>query len=211
MKARPKMVFLGSLLLLSFNWTSSLAEDAGLYAKPIDPNSSFVRIIDPRATSVVIAGFEVDDLDQGLSPYVNVRPGEIEMSVGLEKATLRAEPGKYYTYAHITEGAGKLYTDTVKDDPSKAQVYLYNLSDLPAADLFVPAAKATALKNIASGEAGAVLLRAPLALTFAIQSAGKTVAETGSIDLKRRSGFSVVLIGSSGNYHVVTVENRLHQ
>ncbi|MEK1889957.1 MAG: alginate O-acetyltransferase AlgF [Phyllobacterium sp.] len=211
MKASLLKKLLTASAMLLIAWTVASADDAGLYAKPVDPNSSFVRIVDPQATSVVIAGLALNDLDQGLSPYVIVKPGEIEMSVGLEKATLSTEPGKYYTYARIADGRQKLYVDTVKDDPSKAQVYLYNLSDLPMADLFVPAAKTVALRNVAAGESGAVLLRAPLALSFAIQSDGRTVVETGTVDLKRRSGFSIVLTGSSGNYHAVAVENHLHQ
>jgi len=211
MRGVASKVFLAASALMLSEGGFAAADDAGLYAKPVDPNSSFVRIVDPQATSVVIAGLSLNDLDQGLSPYVIVKPGEIEMSVGLEKATLKTEPGKYYTYARTADGRQKFYVDAVKDDPSKAQVYLYNLSDLHMADLFVPAAKTIALKDVAAGEAGVVLLRAPLALSFAIQSDGKTVLETATVDLKRRSGFSIVLTGTSGNYHVVAVENHLHQ
>jgi alginate O-acetyltransferase complex protein AlgF len=187
------------------------AEDAGLYDKPIDPNSSFIRILDLQASSAVIAGSAIENFEDGISPYVNVKPGDVEMSVGSKTTRITAEPGKYYTYAWSDGGAQKLYVDPVKDDPSKAQVYLYNLSDLPAVDLVVPAAKAVAIKAVATGEAQSVSLRAPLSIGFAIQSGGRTVAETADLDLKRRSGFTIVLAGSSGTYRALATENHLNQ
>lgn len=191
--------------------TLSLAQDAGLYGKPIDPNGSFIRILDTNASAAVIAGSQVAGFDDGVSPYVAVKPGNVDMSIGAESINITAAPGKYYTYAKLSDGQPKLYVDGVKDDPSKAQVYLYNLSDLEAIDLAVPAANATAIKGVASGTSESVSLRAPLNLSFAIQQGGKTITQTDKIELKRRAGFSIVLSGNAGDYHVVVTENHLNQ
>ncbi|MDP9811534.1 alginate O-acetyltransferase complex protein AlgF [Rhizobium tibeticum] len=190
---------------------TGLAQDAGLYGKPVDPNGSFIRIVDINASSAVIAGAQVANFTEGVSPYVTVKPGDVDMSIGSESTKVTADPGKYYTYAKLSDGQGKLYVDGVKDDPSKAQVYLYNLTDLQTVDLVVPVANATALKAVASGTSQSVSLRAPLSLVFVIQQDGKTIAETEKINLKRRAGFSIVLSGSKGDYHVVAAENHLSQ
>lgn len=210
-RARAFGIFAAGTLLVASSYSDGLAQDSGLYGKPMDPNSSFIRVLDASASSAIIAGASIENFSDGVSPYVNVKPGEVEMSLGAKTAKVTAEPGKYYTYAALADGQTKLYTDAVKDDPSKAQVYLYNLSDLKAVDLVVPAAKATALKAVAQGEAQSVSLRAPLSLSFAIQEGGKTVAETSKVDLKRRSGFTIVLSGSAGNYRVIALENYLNQ
>ncbi|KQV70464.1 alginate O-acetyltransferase AlgF [Rhizobium sp. Root1220] len=209
--ARAILVFAVGTLSFVSNYSVGLTQDSGLYGKPTDPNSSFIRILDATASSAIIAGSSIENFSDGVSPYVNVKPGEVEMSIGPKTATVTAEPGKYYTYAALAGGQTKLYTDAVKDDPSKAQVYLYNLSDIKAVDLVVPAARATALTAVALGTAQSVSLRAPLSLSFAIQESGKTVAETAKIDLKRRSGFTIVISGSAGNYHVIALENYLNQ
>jgi len=189
----------------------AFAQDAGLYGKPLDPNGSFVRVLDTSASSVVIAGSQIADFDGGVSPYVAVKPGTIDMSIGAQSASITAAAGRYYTYAKLSDGQTKLYVDGVKDDPSKAQVYLYNLSDLQAVDLVVPAANATAIKGVSSGTSESVSLRAPLNLSFAIQQGGKTITQTENVDLKRRAGFSIVLSGHAGDYRVVVIENHLSQ
>lgn len=208
--ARTHAVLCVAMLALATPVTTP-AQDAGLYGKPVDPNGSFVRIVDIDASSAVIAGAQVANFSEGVSPYVTVKPGDVEMSVGAESTQITADPGKYYTYAKLSNGEGKLYVDGVKDDPSKAQVYLYNLSDLPAVDLVVPAAKTTAIKAVASGTSQSVSLRAPLSLGFSVQQDGKTIAETAKVDLKRRAGFSIVLSGSKGDYRVVVAENHMIQ
>lgn len=185
------------------------AQDAGLYGKAMDPEASFVRVVSLEGLASVIGGTSVNS-QQGISPYVNVEPGEVEISAGTRSSQVDVEPGSFYTLAFTPSGA-KVFKDDVKNDPAKAQVYLYNLSDLDSVDLFVPAAKVAAVEMLPSGSSKDVALRAPLSLAFEIRKDGRALAPPFTIDLKRRSGYTVILSGNAGKYGPVVVENNLLQ
>ena len=185
------------------------AQDAGLYGRATDPNASFVRVVAFEQQTATIGGKPVSP-SQGISPYVNVDPGSVSVSFGGTNATLTVEPGKYYTMTIGADGK-RVFSDSVKSDPAKAQLYLYNLSDITNVDLFVPAAKALALKSVAAGQSKDVALKAPLSLAFEVQKDGATVASIAPIDLKRKAGYSIVITGANGQYKAVALENNLLQ
>ena len=185
------------------------AQDAGLYGKAADPNASFVRVVSFDQQSATIAGKPVTPT-QGVSPYVNVDAGSVEISSGENSTVMTVEPGRYYTMSMGSNGE-RIFSDLVRNDPAKAQLYLYNLSDLESVDLFVPAARAVALKGVAAGESRDVALKAPLSLAFEIQKDGTAVAKTGTIDLKRKAGYSIVITGADGRYSAAAFENTLLQ
>ena len=204
-KVLPFAVFAASV-------TASLtahAQDAGLYGRADDPNASFVRVVTFDQQTATIGGKPVSP-DKGVSAYVNVDPGSVEVSSGGKNAVVKVEPGKYYTMTIGADGE-RVFTDIVKNDPAKAQLYLYNLSDIPNVDLFVPAAKALALKGVAKGESKDVALKAPLSLAFEVQKDGAAVASIEPIDIKRKAGYSIVIRGTNGQYKAVALENNLLQ
>lgn len=196
---------LATLLLLSA--APVFAQDDGLYDAPVDPNSAFVRVLVPGAAVAVVNGTTVDDVTDGLSAYVNVAPGDIQVSAGDIAGSVTASPGAYYTYATTAAGEPLLLTDQPASDPSKATVYFYNLSDKPSVDLFVPSAKVKAIEGIAGDTAKSVALKAPLTLDFEVQADGATVATVASLELKRRGGVSIVFTGSGGSYTATAVQN----
>lgn len=185
------------------------AQDAGLYGKATDPLASFVRVVSLDASASVIAGISVES-QHGVSPYVNVEPGEVEISAGTRISRVDVQPGSFYTLA-VTASGDSFFKDPVKNDPAKAQVYLYNLSDLDGIDLFVPAAKVIAVEAVPSGASKDIALRAPLSLDFEIRKDGIALAPPFTIELKRRSGYTVILSGTAGKYGPVVVENYLLQ
>ena len=201
----PIAFFVSGLVLAG----AAQAQDAGLYGRAADPNASFVRVVAFDQQVATIAGKPVSPA-QGVSPYVNVDPGSIEISSGGKNASMKVEPGKYYTMTIGPDGE-RIFSDTVKNDPAKAQLYLYNLSDIPNIDLFVPAAKALALKGVESGQSKDVALKAPLSLAFEVQKDGTKVAGTDPIDIKRKAGYSIVVTGANGQYKAVALENNLLQ
>ena len=196
---------LAAALLLSA--APVFAQDDGLYDAPVDPNSAFVRVLVPGAAVAVVNGTTIDNVTDGLSAYVNVQPGDIQVSAGDVAGSVTAEPGAYYTYASTASGEPLVVTDQPANDPSKATVYFYNLSDKPSVDLFVPSAKVKALEGVAGDSAKSVALKAPLTLDFEVQADGATVAQVAALDLKRRGGVSIVFSGSGGNYTATAVEN----
>ena len=186
---------------------AALAQDAGLYDKPVDPNSAFVRVLLPGAGAANVDGNALTDLSNGFSAYVNVQPGDIEVSAGDASATVTAEPGAYYTLGWAPDGTALTFNDLAPSDPSKAQVYLYNLSDKPAVGLYVPAAKVDAITDVAINGTAAVALKAPLTLDVEVRSGSETLASIAGIDLQRKGGVSIVLTGSGTAYEAQSVEN----
>ena len=183
------------------------AQDDGLYDAPVDPNSAFVRVLVPGAAVAVVNGTTVDDVTDGLSAYVNVAPGDVQVSAGDVAGSVTASAGAYYTYATTAAGEPLLLTDQPASDPSKATVYFYNLSDKPTVDLFVPSAKAKAIEGVAGDTAKSVALKAPLTLDFEVQADGETVAQVAALELKRRGGVSILFTGSGGSYTTTAVQH----
>jgi alginate O-acetyltransferase complex protein AlgF len=184
-----------------------LAADDGLYDAPVDPNSAFVRVLAPGATVAVVNGNTLNNLTGGLSPYVNVKPGEISVSAGEETGKVTASPGGYYTYARSADGKSLVLEDKASSDPSKASVYFYNLSDKAAVDLFVPSAKVNALQAVPADGTKAVALKAPLKIDLELRDGTTTLATVPAVDLKRRGGVTIVLTGTAGGYSAAATEN----
>jgi alginate O-acetyltransferase complex protein AlgF len=211
MKAMPTLSrsLLAVLVAFCLAWASlpSSAQDDGLYEAPVDPNSAFVRVLLPGAAIAVVNGSHFNKLPGGLSPYVNVMPGEVELSAGEADATVNAAPGIFYTLAWDAAGGVVTIKDRVSNDPAKADVYLYNLSDQPSVDLFVPAAKVNAIEGAPAAGSKSVALKAPLKVDVEIKIKGETIGKVAGLSLTRRGGVSVVLSGSNGVYTVTAVNN----
>ena len=189
-----------------------MAADDRLYPKPVDPNSSFVRVLQPGATVAVVDGKTMNNLVNGISPYVNVQPGNIAVSAGTSSATFKVAPGAYYTYAWTTSGEGIAMKDVAPTDASKAEVYVYNLSDKPTIDLFVPSAKVDAVSDVPMNGSKGVALKAPLTLNVEVHlrdqhaSARRSMGST----CERKGAVSVVLTGSGSTYSAVALPNAFY-
>jgi alginate O-acetyltransferase complex protein AlgF len=208
-----KTTLLSALLAVSVlaSPIAAFAQDDGLYDAPVDPNSAFVRVLAPAASIAVVNGTSLDQLTDGLSPYVNVQPGDIAVSAGEADGTVKAAPGGYYTYAFDADGKPTLLTDQAANDPSKAIVYFYNFSDKPTVDLFVPSAKVNAIEAIPTNGTKSVALKAPLKLDVEVMADGASIAKVAGLDLKRRGGVSVIFWGTEGAYSAAAVQNAFYR
>ena len=199
------------LVALTFAFTLStptLAQDGGLYQDVVDPNSAFVRVIAAPKTTALVETTSFQSLDTGISPYVVIaEPGEIKVTAGTEEATVTVEPGVWMTYLVAPDGTGTLLKDEIKASPAQADIAFYNLSDLEAVDLYVPAAKAKAVSGVAPGTAGSVALKAPLSLDFEARDGETVLASVSGVELKRRDGVTFVLRGTGGTYELIAVPN----
>lgn len=196
-------------LVLGFSMAASaaLAQDEGLYEAPVDPNSAFVRVLQPGAAVAVVAGSHFSELPGGLSPYVNVKPGTVQLSAGEAAGDIDAAPGAFYTLAWNAAGDAVTLKDTISNNPAKADVYLYNLSDQAAIDLFVPAAKINAIQAAPAAGSKSVALKAPLKIDVEVKAGGETIGKVGGLSLTRRGGVSIVVTGTKGAYNVTAVNN----
>ena len=188
--------------------TAAFADDGGLYEKPLDPNSAFVRVIAPGATTATVQNSAFNQLDDGVSPYVAVAPGQIPVSSSLGEGSVEATAGKFYSVIVTKDGATTMVDDMTKN-PSKATLSLYNLTEKAAIDLFVPQAGAEAVSDVDSGGPKSVALRAPLAVDLVVRDGDKDLAKLDKVEFKRLAGVTIVVTGEGDKVDAVAVPSTI--
>lgn len=178
-----------------------------LYEAPVDPQSSFVRIIAPDQTVAVINGQTFDAFAGGVTPFLNVAAGAITVTAGTATGEGMIEPASFYTFAPAADGSLVLLKDAIANSPIRADLVVYNMSDLPLVDVFVPAIGAMALQGIAPATSRQVSLKAPLTVQLQVQADGAVLADLPAIDMQRRAGVTVVFSGSAGAYTAYAAQN----
>ena len=186
--------------------TSAFADD-GLYEDVFDPISSFVRVVAPGQTVVSIGGNKVREIEGGVSLYVNVMPGVIDVALPNGNVEMAVSASTHYTLIMTADGETSIITDDIANNPSKADVSLYNLSATDGVDLYVPAANAVAIDDIASLQSQTIALRAPLTLDFAVRSGEEILTSVLQVELERGAGVSIVLVATDGGYSAVAIPN----
>ncbi|MEM8631922.1 MAG: alginate O-acetyltransferase AlgF [Pseudomonadota bacterium] len=197
---RPYLARLLALLATGLASAAAAQSDNGLYAPVPDPESSFVRVIAPGASVATVDQVAIDQFDQGVTPYINVDPGQVGVSSDGQTVDVSIAQRSYYTVVVGADGAVSTLSDEITSSPAKADLMFYNLSDIETADLFVPQAKANALTGVEAGSAQSVALKAPLTLDFEVQAEGETIATIPAVELRRREGVTLVVLGSGGDY-----------
>jgi hypothetical protein len=203
---KPVLFFCCVTLASSANVQLSLGQDAGLYANAIDPTKAYVRVhvIDPDQASIGREAVAVPA--EGVSGYVSVPAGSIEIGSGEKAADMTVEAGTYYTFAQNADGFVQ-FADPAIADPSKAEVLFYNLTDTANVNLFVPAAKTNAITAVNAGTSQSVELRAPLTLSFEAQADGATLASVSDVALERKQAISLFLNPTADGAELVQVIN----
>lgn len=194
--------------LTAVSTLTATAGDEKLYEGVFHPDSSFVRIVAPDQAFAVINEVSLRDFETGVSSYVNVMPGQVEVVLPTASLVFEADPATHYTIL-MAEGADPT---VLKDDltlsPSRADVTVYNLSDVEDLNLFVPAAKAVAIAGIAPAHGQSVALKAPLTLDFDLRSGEDTIASVAQVGLERKAGMSFLVMQGEGGYSALAVPNR---
>lgn len=197
-----------TLTVLVLLASAAQAQDGGLYEDVPDPNAAFLRVIGTDLTAATVNGTNLEGLDTGISPYVVITDaGDITVDADAQSSTATVTPATFHTLLIAADGTRTLVTDPLTLSPAQADVTFYNLSDIPAADLYVPAAKAKAIEAIAPNAGGSVALKAPLTLDFEARDGDTTLATAKDITLERRQGVALVLRGSGGSYELLSAPN----
>lgn len=201
--ALPKLLGSAALFLLA---GTAAAQDEGLYPQGSAPDASFLRVHVPGDQAVAVDDWTLMPGETGLTPYVEVAPGQVVISVDGEETIVEAGPNTHYSFL-VTEKGGELLTDGITGSPAQADLVLLNLSDLAAVDVFVPSADVLALEGVAPGAGAAVALRAPLTLDLELRDGAETVAEVAGVELVRSGSATVVLTGKAGSYDAQAASN----
>ncbi len=186
----------------------ALADDGGLYAKPIDPNAAFVRVIAPGSSIASVKNSSFDELTDGVSPYVAVAPGDISVSSSFRQTSVSARAGKFYS-AVLTAAGDVTVEDDMTKNPSKATLTLYNLTEKADLDLFVPQAGGDAVSDVDSGASKSVALRAPLKVDLIVREGEKELAKIDMVEFKRLAGVTIVVTGTGDRITAVAVPSTI--
>lgn len=209
MKTKRELIFsiFFGALVSAVAPSAGMAGDDGLYEGVFDPTSSFVRVLAPSQTFAVIDGTTLRDFNAGLSPYVNVMPGQIEVTMSDASAQLSIDPSKHYTVLYLDGADVITLEDEVVQSPAKSDVLFYNLSDSDDVEVFVPLAKATVIKSVSHASVGAVALKAPLTLDLQLRDTSGPLVTAEAVELKRKEGVSIVLTGHNGAFEAAAIPN----
>ncbi|MEM6309993.1 MAG: alginate O-acetyltransferase AlgF, partial [Pseudomonadota bacterium] len=183
------------------------ANDDGLYEDVFDPTSSFIRILAPGQSFATVNGQTVRDIEDGVSDYVNVMPGEIDIMLSNTNVSVDVAPSSHYTVVLLDGQQPEILIDEITLDPAKSDVTVYNLSGTDDVELFVPAADQSAISDIDAMTGSSVALRAPLTLDFQVRANGETLASVERVELERRAGVSIILTEAGGGYTATAMSN----
>ncbi|WP_386679131.1 alginate O-acetyltransferase AlgF [Loktanella sp. R86503] len=182
------------------------ADDA-LYEDVFDPNSSFIRVLAPAEAFATIDGKTVRDFHAGLSDYVNVMPGTVAVMLSGQSIDIPVAPSKHYTVVSLNGMDPDVIEDTLALSPAKADVSVYNLTQVSGIDLYVPLANAVAIESVDAAHTKSVALKAPLTLDFDLRSGDEELAQVDAVDLKRKGGVTIVLSEQGGSFTALAVPN----
>ncbi|MCT4372643.1 alginate O-acetyltransferase AlgF [Yangia mangrovi] len=181
--------------------------DEGLYRDVFDPDSSFIRILAPGQSFAAVDGKTIRDFTSGLSGYVNVMPGPITVSFSASSIDFVVAPSSHYTVVVPAQGEPLVTQDMLEMSPAKCDVTVFNLTPQPALSLYVPLAKAVAIDNLEPVESRSVALKAPLTLDLELRDGSQALATIAAVELKRKTGVTIVLTELDGTYSAAAVPN----
>lgn len=197
----------GLLATLTLATSATAQADDGLYEAARDPDASFVRLIVPGKSFGTVAAAGISDLENGVSAYINVEPGEVRVAVEGAEGSFTVEPRSFYSVVLSADGTPTALPDALVENPAKADVSFFNLTDLDGVDLFVPRAKANVAQGVAAGSNSSVAVKAPLTLDFEVRSGEEVLATVASVSLERKAGITIIVTGSGGSYKAFAQEN----
>jgi alginate O-acetyltransferase complex protein AlgF len=131
-----------------------------------------------------------------VSPYRPVVADIYVLRAVGKQATIVARPGVYYTAA-ITNEALYFLEDQTHLDPSRAQLFLYNFSDLPDLTLKTADGKTQVIGPVWPGGSGTVAVN-PIRIRFGVFSRGTLIRQVEDLGLARGASFSV-FVASKGS------------
>lgn len=201
------------LALLFIPFSAFAAGEESLYA-PVPPaDSAFVRAVnlsDSKA-AVLLDGVSFPSGENSqVSNYAVIKQGDRSLSAGDKKESVKVEAKQYYTIAVMQDGTFKVMKDALIEDPSKAMLYFYNLSDAATASLSVPSHKATVFEKVAAADSASRAINA-VSVDLAVKAGDSDVKTLEKVELTRQSGSSVFLTGTSGKYTAFFVKNKVAQ
>ncbi|MCX7039326.1 MAG: alginate O-acetyltransferase AlgF [Spirochaetes bacterium] len=206
------MRFVTALALAILVAAPICAGTRSVYGPEVPGDAAFVRIVNgvPGSTPLAseLGATLFDPLAYAeVSPYRAVTPDIYLFSAAGEEQEIIPLSGRYYTVA-VLPGAVVVLEDPAHTDPARAQLFLYNFSSLPSADLATADGKTRVIATVLPRSSGLAVVNA-VAASLAVTSGGARVKLIGDLGLARGSSFSVFVLGGGSAAVVFTAKARV--
>jgi alginate O-acetyltransferase complex protein AlgF len=196
-------------------WTApalSAQSDGGVYGPQAPQNAGFVRLVHGAAgrgtVELPVGPLRLGPIGFGeATPYRPLRAGISVLRSGAAEAELIVRPDSYTTVILTREGFSVI-TDERHTDPARAQLVLYNATDLEPASLIVAPDGPPVIEGVAEGAAAPRAVNA-VTVDLAVRAAGTVAARLGALRLTRGDSFAVFLLegpdGATARVHQAEV------
>ncbi len=208
MHRRPAVwAALAALALLGPGRAVSAQE--GLYGPQVDEDMLLVRVLHASPSQgdleVRVGEARFGPLGYGqVSAYRPVARDIYLIRAGGWEGALEPGSGTYFTVV-VGADAVQVLEDTAHRDAARAQLYLYNLSPLPAVDLATSDGATRILSAVPPGGSAQAAVN-PVPVALAVFSGGKRLAEVGDLGLRRGQSYSVFVLGPPGAPRVFSAQ-----
>lgn len=200
------------LLSMLFPVLSQAGEDA-LYAADAPDGATFIRVVNadvsgtiPRAT---IGGKAIKDIEPlAASPYIHLPAGTYQLEVGEQAAPVTMEKNRFYTAVVLDSGELEILTDQTFENPRKALISFYNLTESDGISLKTADGKVSVIEPVQSLAVANREINA-VKVALAAFDSGNALASTSPVNLQRGTVFSFFMIDVGGSPRLVVAENRV--
>jgi alginate O-acetyltransferase complex protein AlgF len=195
MKKYIAILMLGACFSSGF----AMAEDEGLYDPAPPSGSAFVRFVnaDDAPAQPEAKGKKHARISTGvISPYYPVAAGQTDLKLGESTASQDIEEGAFYT-AILKDAGLTIVKDQSPENPAKAVLAFYNLTDKEELSLKTDDGKVEIIPATGAGESGYREVNG-VEIKAAAYDGSKKVADAGPVDLKRGKA-SAVLVTQEGD------------
>jgi alginate O-acetyltransferase complex protein AlgF len=200
-----------SMVLAAF---SAYANDAELYDPAPPADAAFVRVINAMEGKEVKASIGATNFGKyqtaAISNYRILKAGDYDVTFGDIKQSVTINAGNYQTVVLNNAGNILVFNDELLENPTKARVYFYNLSDAANASVIAPEHGAAVVENIAPDNTASRAMNA-LKVTLQVKAGASAVQDFADVQLKRRIGTSFLLTGKEGGYNAIMIKNEVER
>jgi alginate O-acetyltransferase complex protein AlgF len=201
-----RAVFVVTLAVLAVLPLSAQGHQS-VYGPSAPGDSAFVRVLSllPDPVRISLGATRIGPVASStVSSYQPVVPDIYLVRAAGKELEVVPTSGVWLTIACTPRGI-VLFTDPPHTNPARAQVFLYNLTAIPALDLRTADGKTTVLAGVKSGASAQVVVNA-LSVSLALFNGGTLVKEVGTLALLRGSSFSVFALPQGAGVSVLAVK-----
>ncbi|CAD5107304.1 alginate O-acetyltransferase AlgF [Zestomonas carbonaria] len=199
-----------SLLLLAPLAAQAQDGNAALYGPVAPAGSAYVRVLNLSGApaEVLLSGkASAQKVNAGqLGAYVFIAPGNRKITVNQTSQDANLQGNSAYTLVYDGSSLQSI-VDPYSDDPKKALVAFYNLTDQPLA-LKTQDGKHAIVDNVAKNHSGVRPVN-EIKIGFAAFNGEQSVARFDEQFLKKGRSYSYLVIPDGGSYRAISQANSL--